>query len=191
MGLFYKASRNERFDARVNIFVNSGIPALERNGFSKSPYKGSRFGEYAGGARVYDLCRLTANSHLETITTYISQKDRWIQIYLNIFDLKPAPSSLQQLGGLNCIQFFQAPNANSRMRLRLDDTKGMPLFRFVEHKVKRYFTKWGFKRSVAALDQLIGKDLTNIHSFIARWHQLHQPLITDWEGNVPVGVKDT
>jgi hypothetical protein len=182
MGLFYKATLKERLDARVDIFVKNGIPALERNGFIRGPYYGMRFGKYDGSGRVYDLCRLTANSHLEIITTYISRKDRWIQVFLNIFELKPPPESMEQLRGLDCIQFYMFPNGYTRMRLRLDDFKGMPLFRTVEHKLRRYYTKRGFKKRVAQLGELIGNDLTNIDSFVTRWHELHKPLVTDWEG---------
>jgi hypothetical protein len=155
---------------------------LERNGFMRGPYKAMRFGEYDAGARVYDLCRLTANSHLEIITAYISKKDRWIQIFLNIFELKPPPESMEQLRALDCIQFYLPPNSITKMRLRLDDFKGMPLFRTVEHKIKSYYTKMGFRKRVAQLGELIGKDLNNIDSFVTRWHELHQPGITNWEG---------
>lgn len=132
MGLFYKPSPKERFDTRVDIFEKNGIPALERNGFIRGPYKGMRFGEYDAGARVYDLCRLTESAQMEIITTYISKKDRYIQVHLNIFALKPPPESLEQLRGLDCIDFYMMPNRKNMMRLRLDDFKGIPLFRMVE-----------------------------------------------------------
>ncbi|MBV8388597.1 MAG: hypothetical protein JO080_02230 [Mucilaginibacter sp.] len=183
MGLFYKAPRKRIFEQRNEIFIKYGVPALKKNGFEESPYKGMRFGKLDAGTYAFDLCRLTEGSHLETITTYISKGDRWIKIYLNIFILKPTLKTLSQLNGLDQMQFFLPPNSISEMRLRSDDFKGMPLFNTVKYKIKRYYSERGFQKRLKRLGELIERDLNNIDRFKERWYELHEPLMTDWEGH--------
>src|SRR5258708_4435327 len=143
----------------------------------ESPYKGMRFGKLDAVVYVYDLCRLNTHSRLEFITTYISKGDRWINVYLNIFDLKPALKSLTQLHGLNEMQFHLPPNSVTKMRLRMDDFKGMPLFRTVEYRIKSFYSEKGFQKNVEELSQLIESDLNNINFFVISWNDLHQPMI--------------
>ena len=70
------------------------------------------------------------------------------------------------------------------MRLRVDDFKGMPLFNFTEHKLKSFNSKRMLEKRMEELGDLIEQDLLNIDSFINKWHELHEPNVTDWEGNV-------
>jgi hypothetical protein len=183
MGIFFKVSDNKLLEVRNKVFRENGIPALEKNGFRRSPFSTAWFGKDDIGGFTYDMCRLSANSRLETVQTLIARGDRWIQIYLNIFELHPQVTSLEQLKGVDGLQYELPPNSLTRMRLRVDDFKGMPLFNFVEHKLKSFSSESGLNKSAEALGSLIEKDLTNIDSFIKRWHELHQINITDWTGN--------
>ncbi|MDN3583987.1 hypothetical protein [Mucilaginibacter flavus] len=183
MGLFYALTAKDFLESRNEIFIKNGIPALMKHGFEKSPYKGMRWGKLDAGTYVYDLCRLSSSSQLETITTYISKGDSWIKIYLNVFELKKKLNSLDQLTNLEGVQFLLPPNSATRMRLRSDDFEGMPLFNFVKHKVKSFYTKHGFSKRVEELGELISRDMNNIDFFVKRWKELHTPLVTDWEGN--------
>jgi hypothetical protein len=70
------------------------------------------------------------------------------------------------------------------MRLRRDDFKGMPLFNTVHHKLKSYYTKGGYQRSISRLSKLIEKDMNNIDRSVNRWHELHQPVVTGWDGKI-------
>ncbi|MBZ5856398.1 hypothetical protein [Flavihumibacter profundi] len=182
MGLFYKVSPKKLFEVRNEIFVKNGIPALKKSGFVESPYTGMRFGKVVAGVYAYDLCRLNSHSHLEFITTYISKGDRWINVYLNIFELKPALNSQTQLHGLSEMQFHLPPNSVTRMRLRIDDYKGMPLFRTVEYRIRSFYSEKGFQKRIEELSDLIESDLNNINSFVKHWYNIHQPIITNWEG---------
>lgn len=183
MGLFYKLPAKKFLEVRSEIFVKNGIPPLTKNGFEKSPYKGIRFGKLNAGIYAYDLCRLSSGSHLETITTYISKRDSWIKIYLNIFELKPNLESLDQLKDCEAIQFHVPPNTITQMRLRIDDFRGMPLFRTVEHKIKSFYTESGFHKRASELSKLIEDDMNNIDFFVKRWYELNgHAMITDWEG---------
>lgn len=187
MGLFYKISDKELLKIRNKIFLESGIPALKNNSFEKSPFSTAWFGKNNLGDYTYELCRVSQGSRLEIIVTHISKGDNWIKIFLNIFELKPKLNSLEHLKGVDGLQYHLPPNSLTKMRLHIDDIKGIPLFNyhfmFGGHKIQSSNSESGVKRSIKKLSNLIEKDLTNIDSFVKRWHELHQPNVTDWEGN--------
>ncbi|WP_342644486.1 hypothetical protein [Mucilaginibacter sp. CSA2-8R] len=182
MCLFYKVPLKQLQQDRKDIFVNIGIPALERNGFQKSPFPVDWFGRNNVGSYDYTLYRLNVQGHLEMIRTQVSRGDRWIKVFLNIFDVKPRLESLDKLKSEDGLQFHLLPNSFTRMQLRSDDFKGMPLFNTVQHKLKSYYTKRGYQRSISRLSKLIEKDMKNIDRSVNRWHELHQPLVTGWDG---------
>lgn len=187
MGLSYKISDKELLEVRNKIFLERGAPALEEKGFQKSPFPNSWYGKDDIGGYTYELCRLNNKSHLQIVTGLIVKGDRWIQVYLNIFELHPQPKSLQELKKKDGIKFYLPPNSLTKMRLKVDDIKGIPLFSysfmFGGHKLKSFNSESGMKKRVKQLGDLIEKDLSKIDSFIERWHELHQPNVTDWEGN--------
>lgn len=188
IGSSYKVSEKELLEVRNQIFIQDGIPALEKNGFVKSPFSTAWFGRDNLRDFTYELCRISdkESCQLEIITTHITRGDKWIKIFLNIFTLAPNVNYIHELMGLNGMQFHLPPNSMSKMRLRNDDYKGPPLFYMLflpEHKLGRYNTKSEFEKEVSKLKELIKKDITNIDLFVKRWHELHQPNITDWEGN--------
>jgi len=182
MGLFYSVSDKKLLEAKNKIFVSKGLNALKVNGFERSPYKGELFGKNNLGDYTYSLCRLNSNSHLECIETHITKGDTWIKIFLNIFQLTPTVKTLEELKGLDGMQFFLIPNSKTRMRLRTDDFEGAPLFRSTEHRLKSFYSESGFHKRAEELSELIENDLNNIDSFIKRWHELHRPMVTNWEG---------
>lgn len=184
MGLFYKPSDKELLKIRNDLFVAHGIPALENNGFVKSPFSGSWFGRNNLRDYTYELCRIADDSTLEIIETHISKGDKWVKITLNIFMPHPKVSSIDELRGVDGLQYHLPPNSITRMRLRIDDYKGMPLFRTKEHRLKSFYSEAGLKKSAEALSILLADDLDAIGSFVKRWHELHRPLVTDW-GGVP------
>ncbi|MGC3943795.1 MAG: hypothetical protein QM762_04510 [Chryseolinea sp.] len=188
MSLLYKASLKELARIRNKIFLDRGIPVLHQNGFRKSPFAGADFGWHPSMGFFYDLCRLSG-ANLEIVKAAMIRGDRWIQIRINIFELSPAPASLDQLTGLDGLQFYIPPNSVTEMRLHSDDIKGIALFsydfRAQNHKLKSYFTKSGFERRANDLGNHIEKDLRNIDSFVRRWHELHKPMVTTWEGQIP------
>lgn len=193
MGLLYKVSDKELLSVRNNIFKEVGIPALESNGFVRSPFKTSWFGQYYGGIEgyPYEFCRLSAGEFLEMIEVYIVKGDKYIQIFLNIFELEPSIESLSDLKDYEGIKYGMPPNSLTKMRLRNDDYKGPPLFymlAFPEHKIGRFYRKTGYEREVSKLKALIKKDMINIDSFVERWHELHKPNKTDREGNRIAGT---
>ncbi len=180
MALFYRISDKKRLEAKNEIFVKKGIPALKRQGFEQSPFSSSWFGRNNLNNFTYTMCRISSNSELEMITTHISRRDAWIQIFLNIFKLEPKLETLTELETRDGMQFSMP--SDTEMRLRMDDYKGPPLFHGVRHKLKSFYTEKGFEESVQNLGELIKKDMENIDHFIKRWHELHRPMVTDWEG---------
>lgn len=187
MGLFYKAKSKEMTQLRKNIFLEKGIPALNQKGFVRSPFSTSWYGYHPGIGYEYYLCRLNDNSILETIEVSIVSGDRWIKISLNIFELSPAVSSINQLTGVDGLQYALPPNSISEMQLRNDDVKGAPIldfnFMFRNHKIYSYYTQKGLKQRAIQLGNRIEKDLLNIDDFIKRWHEMHTINKTDWQGN--------
>jgi len=189
MELFYKVSDKELLKIRNEIFLDKGISALKKNGFEQSPFKTSWFGQYDRNISgySYELCRLSQKSRLEIIEVFILKGEKRIQIILNTFELQPKLKSLTELQGLEGIKYGLPPNSLTKMELRWNDIKGMPLldynYMFGGHKIRSYHTKVGFTQRVKELGNRIEKDLTNINDFVKRWHKLHKPNVVDWEGN--------
>ncbi len=185
MGSF-KVSAKELLLVRKKLFVEVGIPELLKNGFTQSPFSTSWSGRNNLGDFNYDLCRVADDSELEYLDVYINRGDRYIKVKLNIFKLLPEINSIEQLQGGDGLNYCLMPNSKSQMQLRSDDYKAPPLFYMLflpEHKIGWYFSKSGFDRQVRKLTELIKKDTANIDCFVKRWHELHEPNQTDWEGN--------
>ena len=182
MGLLYSVPPKKFLEDRKSIVVKQGIPALNKKGFGKAPFPESLYGRNNLGDFTYELCRLDAGSVLDFITIHISRGDSWIKVFLNVFKLHPALDSLDQLKQVDGMQFRLPPNSKTEMRLRIDDYKGMPLFRTIEHKLGSYNTEKGYQKRLGELGALIESDLGNIDDFKKRWHEMHTPLETDWSG---------
>ncbi len=180
--VFFRVPEAELLERRNDVFVERGIPALRWNGFSRSPFRGTWFGKDDTGDYEYELCRLSNDAQLEIISVYISSGDTWIKIHLNVFALRPDVHSLERLEGVDGLKFHLPPNSISKMRLRIDDYRGMPLFRTKEHKIGRYHSQSGFERALRALGDLIEHDLSNIRYFVERWFEMHHIRATTWEG---------
>ena len=86
--MFYSIKSSEILKIRNDIFLCNAIPYLKQNGFVKSPFLDANFGKNNRQLYIYEMCRLE-NSNIEFLTTYISLRDRYIQIRLNIFQLSP------------------------------------------------------------------------------------------------------
>ena len=187
MGLFYRASQRELLDIRNKIFIDFGVPALKQQGFDKSPFSTAWFGKNADIGYLYELCRLTNGNCLEMISVRIVKGDLAIQIFLNIFEIQPSLESLTQLAGIDGLKFHVPPNSISAMRLKSDDIKGPPIlsynYMFKGHKIKTYYTKIGLKKRASELALIIEADLVNIDYYVKRWHEIHNPMLTSWNGD--------
>jgi len=185
----FTVSEKELLEVRNRIFLESGIPELEKNGFFKSPFKTSWYGEYNRAIQgfSYELCRLTEQGNLEIVKVHIIKGDNYIQIFLNIFNLQPKVKYLSDLTDIEGTKYYLPPNSITKMRLRSDEYKGPPIFYMLfqpEYKIGKYCNKRGFDKKVSKLRELIKKDMNNIDSFIKRWFEMHTPLSTDLEGNI-------
>ncbi|MCC9065936.1 hypothetical protein [Flavobacterium piscisymbiosum] len=185
----FKISDKELLIAINTIFKDYGIPELERNGFARSPFKTSWYGEYDSNIRgySYELCKLTDQNHLLDITVDIVRESKYIKMYLNIFELNEKLTSVTELKDYDGINFHLPPNDSTTMQLRSDDYKGPPLFYMLflpEYKIGRYKTQSGFEKQINKLRDLVKKDMANIDSFVKRWYEIHKPNVTDLEGNI-------
>ena len=97
------------------------------------------------------------------------------------------PKSVIELKGKDGLYFHTPPCSTTRIRLRIDDSPTIPIFRTKEHKIGTYFTKAGFENRLRELSALIEKDMSEIDYFIQRWHKINNPIMTDWEGNQLLG----
>ena len=180
MSLLYKATDKELLKLRQDIFIRFGIPSLEKQGFKKTPFSGSHFG-WNGFGYMYEYCRILEKSRLEMVTVNINRGEKWVQIYLNIFQLFPDISAIEQLDGIDGVQFHLPPNTDTLMRL--EPPKGIIFHKMPQHKIKIYFTKVGLENRLSQLGNLIEDDLNNIDDFIKRWLKIYSPLLTIWDGN--------
>ncbi len=186
MSLFYQATQKEILKIRNTIIKNTGIPILEEKGFKRSPFSTSWYGKDDLHGFTYNLCRLTDDSTLQDLEIQIVRGDNWIRIILNIFKLQPHVQSLDQLQGVDGLQFKLPPNSMTEMRLRSDDIKGPPIFSLgymAGHKLRSFYTRRGLAKSIENLTRNIATDLNDIDRFVVRWHELHQPLTTNWTGH--------
>lgn len=185
----FKLSDKELLITRNTIFKDYGILELKKNGYEKSPFKTSWFGQYDSNIRgySYELCKLTSQNHLHIITADMVKGDKWIKIYLNIFELNEKLHSIDELKDVDGIKFNLPPNDSTNMRLRSDDYKGPPLFHILFlpwHKLGNIKSQSSFEKEINKLRDLVKKDMANIDSFVKRGHELHKPSIKDKEGNV-------
>ena len=185
--MFYSLKNSEILKIRNDIFLYNAVPCLKQNGFVESPFLDANFGKNNRQLYIYEMCRLE-NSNLEFIATYISLRDRYIQIRLNIFQLSPIPKNISELENINGIKFYLPPNSQKEERLDIDMLKTIPLFSyrfwFENYKLKSFHTKFGLDMAIRKLKYLIERDMKNIDSFVEKWRQFHKPNITDWEGNI-------
>ena len=185
----FKISEKELLTTRNTILKDYGIPELEKNGYIKSPFKTSWFGEYDANISgySYELCKLINKNHLHIITLTVFRGDKRIKIDLNIFELNEKLNSILDLKECDGINFHLPPNDSTTMQLRSDDYKGPPLFYMLflpEYKIGRYKTQSSFEKQLNKLRDLVKKDMVNIDFFVKRWHEIHKPNVTDKEGNI-------
>lgn len=187
MNLFYTASAKELLQIRNKVFLDFGLPELQKKDFQQSPFSSAWFGRNNLGDYTYDLCRLTSSSMLEIIVVHISTGDRWIKVFLNVFVLQPSLDSIVQLKRTDGIKFRLPPNSISEMQLRVDDITGPPIlnyyFWFGNHKLGSYHTRTGLKERAEKLGKIIGRDMSNIDRFVKRWHEIHKAMVTGWDGS--------
>lgn len=183
MSLFYKVSDRELVKLKNDIFKERGIPALTQNGFSRSPFSTGWFGKNDAGGYSYEFCRVGDESRLDMILVYINKNDRWVQLHLNIFRLSPNVNSIEQLKGVDGLQFHMPPNSSSLSRITAP--RGLIFAGFPKHKIRFFFSRAGLKSRLERLGNLLENDLKNIDSFVLQWIGERKPLTTDWKG-VPI-----
>jgi hypothetical protein len=186
MGILHTATVKELLEIRNKIVLETAIPCLLQQGFTKSPFSTATNGRNNLGDFAYELCRLKANTRLEIVTIYLARDDRWIKFHLNIFQLNPKIESIEQLKGVDGLQFKLPPNSLTDMRLRSDDITGIPLLRLRYmggHKLRPFYTRAGMVQNLQRLKAIVTKDMKGIERFVNRWYELHQPILTSWTGH--------
>jgi hypothetical protein len=171
---------------RKEIVLDTGIPALYQNGFEKSPYSDADFGWHPSLGYFFELCRLRENSVVERVRIDVVKGDRWIKVWLNAFKLTPIVKNLTDLKNIDGIKFRLPPCSSSKMRIHVDDRKGIPLFDIENwksaHKLGKSITDSGPNQAIKSLSENIQHDLKNIDQFFKRWYELHVLSNTTWDG---------
>lgn len=180
--MFYRATDKEMLDLRNKIFLESCLDVILEEGFVKAPFPNSYFGRNNLSDFSYEFGRIKEGSILELLQVGINRGDKWIKIFLNIFKLMPEITSFRDLENSDVLKFHLPPNSSKRMRLRLDDYVGMPLFNLKGHKIGRYWTPKGLQNKANILRNLLVRDLKNIDSFIESWYRIYAISVTNWDG---------
>lgn len=186
--LFYNVSKTELLKMRKNLVLQTVVPILENKGFAKAPFSSSNYGYVNSQIYIYEMCRLVDSLYLEFVSVSLSRGDKYIKIYINVFELSPTVDDLSLLKQIDGINYWIPPNLEKRMRIDLDFIKVPPIiswdFWFNDLKLKPYFTRKGYQKRVLQLTTLLKTKTENIDSYFREWHQYHHPNITKWDGSV-------
>ena len=183
----YKATRKDILKERKNIFLKDALPILKAKGFVEEPFKTSNFG-WCGFGYIYDMCRLRKGRFLEFVSVKIPQGDKYIQIFINAFEVTPQLGSLSTLKEMEGIKYFIRPNNEKEMRLDSDFIKGAPVlskqFWFGGLKLGHYFTEIGYNNQVGKLKEKVKSKVSVIDAYFDKWYGCHSPNLVKWDGEL-------
>lgn len=173
--------------ARKGIFLEDALPILKSKGFVDTPFKTSNFG-WCGFGYIYDMCRLREGKFLEFVSVRIPKGDKYIQIFINVFEITPHLISLLPLKEAECLKYFILPNSEKEMRLDSDFINGSPIlskeFWFGGLKLGHYFTKMGYNKQVDKLKKKVKVKVCDIDAYFEKWHGCHRPNLVKWNGEL-------
>ena len=183
----YKATKKEILKTRKDIFLKDILPVLKEKGFTETPLKTTCFGWCSVGY-IYNMCRLRKGKFLEFVTVKIPQGDKYIQIFINTFEICPQLSNLSLLKETEGMKFSILPNNEKEMRLDSDFIKGAPIlskvFWFGGLKLGCYFTKIGYNKQIEKLKRKVKSRVYDIDSYFEKWYRYHRPNLTKWDGEL-------
>ena len=183
----FKATRKEILKVRKDIFLKDILPTLKEKEFMESPFKTPCFG-WCGVGYIYDMYRLRNGKFLELVSVKIPQGDKYIQIFINVFEVYPELPNLSLLKELEGIRFSILPNNEKEMRLDTDFIKGAPIlskeFWFGSLKLGCYFTKTDYSKQVEKLKRMVKSRVDDIDAYFQIWYKCHRPTLTKWDGEL-------
>ena len=161
----FKATKKEILKVKKDIFLKDILPTLKEKGFMEPPFKTPCFG-WCGVGYIYDMYRLRNGKFLELVSVKIPQGDKYIQIFINAFEVCPELSNLSLLKEL----------------------KGTPIlskeFWFGSLKLGCYFTKTDYSKQVEKLKRMIKSRVDDIDAYFQIWYKSHRPNLTKWDGEL-------
>jgi hypothetical protein len=98
------------------------------------------------------------------------------------FRLHPKVNRIEQLKGVDGLQYHLPPN--SRSLARISSPRGIIFAGSPQHKIGFFFSRAGLKKRLEKLGSLLESDLKNIDSHVLQWLAEQKPLVTDWKGRV-------
>lgn len=182
-----EVTRKDILKARKDIFLKDALPILKKKGFIEEPFKTSNFG-WCGFGYIYDMCRLRKGRFLEFVSVNITQGDKYIQIFINAFEVTPKVDSLSSLKDTECIKYVIFPNCEKKMRLDSDFTKGVPAlskeFWVGGLKLGCYFTEVGYNKQVEKLKEKVKSKVNIIDAYFDKWYECQSPNLVKWDGEL-------
>ncbi len=182
-----KVTRKDILKARKDIFLKDALPILKKKGFVEEPFKTSNFG-WCGFGYIYDMCRLRKDRFLEFVSVNITQGDKYIQIFINAFEVTPKLDSLSLLKDTECLKYVIPPNSEKRMRLDSDFIQGVPTlskeFWVGGLKLGRYFTEVGYNKQVEKLKEKVKSKVYIIDAYFDKWYECQSPNLVKWDGEL-------
>lgn len=184
----YKATKKEILKARKGIFLQDVLPIFQEKGFIESPFKTPCFGWFGVGY-IYKMCRIRENKFLEFVTVKIPQGDKYIQIFINAFEVTPLLNSLSLLKETDGLKYSTIlPNIEKEMRIDLDFIQGAPIlskdFWFGTMKLRNYYTEKGYRKQIEKLKGAVKSRVYDIDSYFEKWYRRYRPNLTKWDGEL-------
>ena len=183
----YKATRKDVLKARKDIFLKDALPILKAKRFVEEPFKTSNFG-WCGFGYIYDMCRLRKGKFLEFVSVRIPQGDKYVQIFIHVFEVTPQLDSLSSLKEKEGLKYFIPPNCEKEIRLDTGFIKGAPIlskgFWLGGLKLGHYFTKTDYDKQVEKLKEKVKSRLCNIDAYFEKWYECHRPNLVKWDGEL-------
>ena len=114
--------------------------------------------------------------------------NKYIQIFINAFEVTPQLGSLSALKEMEGIKYFIRPNNEKEMRLDSDFIKGAPVlskqFWFGGLKLGHYFTEIGYNNQVGKLKEKVKSKVSVIDAYFDKWYGCHSPNLVKWDGEL-------
>lgn len=185
--MYYKIGEWNRLKVIRKLLLNA-FSILEENGFQKSPFKDSNFGQYYPGYNVWEFCKLS-NDKLILIKVSQDRKSPVVVLKLDVFKLYPIPKTINDLYLSNSHDFFSEPaNSNEITLCCYPAVKRGISPRWDSDVILRlrpkYFQFWNFQYDIKKFEKQIEGIFSHINQYIDFWESRFVPYITNWNGEL-------
>lgn len=177
----------ENAKIRNRIFKES-LPILQEKGFVKTPFKNQYFGSHFPGMYKYTLFRFR-NNDIEKLYIEIYKKNDWILVTLNVFQIDPPISSVNDLVRDNIFDCFASAKAKTSElnALALNDKKRWLISIFGKRfslELKPIFWWTSKEKREKQLKENLEKVFNDIDHKFDLWREKYVPFVADKTGKI-------